>query len=204
LTIALITRVAGAESDYVADAEKLLAKGDLRAAEIQLKNAVRSDPKNMAAHYRLAVIELQLGNAAAADHDANFAQEPGYDAEHTVPHLAQTYLAQQKYKQLLEEFTGEGGSPGERAGILVARGYAQLALGSSEEARQSFAEAQRLAPEDARPALAEAKLLVSQRQFAKAESLFDRALALDPKSREAQLGKAQVLRFNEDLDKALT
>src|SRR5262249_24403139 len=157
---------------------------------------VRSDPKNMAAHYRLAVIQLQLGNAAAAEHEANTAREAGYDPEHTVPLLAQTYLAQQKYRQLLERFTGEGGSSGERAGVLVARGYAQFALGKSDEGRQSFAEAQRLAPEDARPVLAEAKLLLSQRQLARAESLFDHAIALDPKSNEAQLGKAQVLRLN--------
>ena len=51
------------------DADRLTAKGDLKAAEIQLKNAVRSDPKNMVAHYRLAVIELQLGQAAAAERE---------------------------------------------------------------------------------------------------------------------------------------
>src|SRR5260221_9684296 len=56
-----------AATDYVADAEGLLAKGQVRAAEIQLKNAVRSDPSNMLAHYRLALVQLQLGEAAAAE-----------------------------------------------------------------------------------------------------------------------------------------
>src|SRR5947207_13415301 len=87
-------------TDYLNDAESLAAKGELRAAEIQLKNAVRSDPKNMVAHYRLALLQLQLGEAAAAEHEARTAQAGGYDPERTVPLLAQTYLPQQKYRQL--------------------------------------------------------------------------------------------------------
>src|SRR6266550_6848729 len=205
LGIALTVRVAGAAgSDYLAEAEGLLAKGELKAAEIQLKNAVRSDPKNMAAHYRLAVLELQLGNAAAAEHEAKAARAGGYDPEHTVPLLAQTYLAQQKYRQLLEEFPAEEGGSLERAGVHVARGYAQFALGKSQEARGSFAEAQKLAPDDAGPVLAEAKLLMRERQIATAESLFDRALVLDPKSSEARLGKAHVLRLKGDHEQALS
>jgi Tfp pilus assembly protein PilF len=66
---------AGAQgTDYLTNAESLQAKGQLKAAEIQLKNAVRSDPTNMAAHYRLALIELQLGEAVAAEHEAKTAR----------------------------------------------------------------------------------------------------------------------------------
>src|SRR5437764_14311529 len=96
-------------ADYLSDAEGLLAKGDLKAAEIQLKNAVRSDPKNMAAHYRLAVVELQLGQAAAAEHEANIARAGAYDPEHTIPLLAEAYLAQKKYREVLQNFTGTDG-----------------------------------------------------------------------------------------------
>ena len=111
-------------TDYLADAEQLAAKGELKAAEIQLKNAVRSDPKNMLAHYRLAVVELQLGEAAAAEHEASTAHAGGYDPERVVPLLAQTYWAQQKYRQLLQDFPGTDGSAMERAGVLVERGKA--------------------------------------------------------------------------------
>jgi putative PEP-CTERM system TPR-repeat lipoprotein len=205
LGIALTTHVAGAAaSDYLADGESLLAKGDLKAAEIQLKNAVKSDPKNMVAHYRLAVVLLQLGNPAAAEHEAQAARAGGYASEHTVPLLAQTYLAQQKYRQLLEDFSAEEGGTAERAGVLVARGYAQFALGKSDEAHGSFAEAQRLAPDASGPLLAEAKLLLSERQFATAEPLLDRALALDPNSSDARLAKAHILRLNGKLEQALS
>ena len=109
-----------AGTDYLAEAESLAGKGQLKAAEIQLKNAVRSDPNNGAAHYRLAVIQLQLGNPAAAEHEARIARNGGYDPAHSGPLLAQTYLAQQKFRQLLEDFGADQGDNAERAGIMVA------------------------------------------------------------------------------------
>src|SRR5205814_4633495 len=116
----------------------------------------RSDPKDMVTHYRCAVIEHPCGKATAAEHEAKGARAGGYDPEHTVPFIAQAYLAQQKYRQLLEEFPGDQGGNAERAGVLVMRGYAQLALGQSEEAKGSFAEAQKLAPNAPEPLLAQA------------------------------------------------
>ena len=193
-----------AATDYVADAEGLLTKGQVRAAEIQLKNAVRSDPSNMLAHYRLALVQLQLGEAAAAEHEAQVARTGGYDPDHTVPLLAQTYLAQQKYRQLLQDFPGTEGSPVERSGVLVARGYAQIALRNSEEAHKSFKQAQEIAPTAAQPLLAEAKLLMSERQFATAEPLVDQALQIDGESNEARLAKVQLLRINGNPEQALS
>ena len=42
-----------AHADDLADARKAMQKGDLRAAQIDLRNAVRSDPQNAEAHYWL-------------------------------------------------------------------------------------------------------------------------------------------------------
>ena len=192
----------GQGSEYLSDAERLLAKGELKAAEIQLKNAVRTDPQNMAAHYRLAVVQLQLGEAAAAEHEASVARAGGFDPDHTLPLLAESYLAQQKYRQVLDEFPATDGSNIERSGLLVARGYAQIGLGKPDEARQSFQAAETLSPNTAGPLLAEAKLLMSEHQFDSADPLFDRALKLDPKSTEARLGKARLLRFAGKPDEA--
>jgi putative PEP-CTERM system TPR-repeat lipoprotein len=194
---------AGAATNYVAEAESLLAKGQLRAAEIQLKNAVRSDPTDMQAHYRLALVQLQLGEAAAAEHEAQAARAGGYDPDRTVPLLAQTYLLQQKYKQLLNDFPENQGGVTERAGVLVARGYAQLALGSPEEARKMLKAAEELTPDAPQPLLAEAKLLASEHQFDAAERLFDQALKLEPNSNEARTGKADLLRVHGKSDQAL-
>lgn len=188
---------------YLDEAQQLEASGQLRAAEIELKNAVRSDQSNMTAHYRLAVVELQLGEAAAAEHEASVARAGGFDPEKVVPLLADAYLVQGKYRELLQQFTATSGSARQRADVLVARGYAQLALDQRDAAKASFEKAQQMAPEATRPILAEAKLALQDHDVAKAGRLYDRALTLAPKSPEAQVGKADVLRIQGDVKGAL-
>ena len=52
-------------SASVKDAEQYFASGNLEAAEIELKNAVRQSPKDPAIHLRLAAVYLRLGDAAS-------------------------------------------------------------------------------------------------------------------------------------------
>jgi putative PEP-CTERM system TPR-repeat lipoprotein len=186
--------VAAGATDYVAQARELRAKGDLRAAEIELKNAVRADAGDMVAHYELARVELDLGNASAAEYEARAAKLGGYDLDLTVPLLAETYLAQHKYAELLRDFDATGGSPAERAGVLVARGRAQIALGKADDGLGSLDQARGLAPDLSGPLLAKANYLISRRDFAAAEPLVEKAVVLTPKDNEVRLAKVQLLR----------
>ena len=45
-------------ADDLADARNAMQKGDLRAAQIDLRNAVRSDPQNAETHYWLGRVSL--------------------------------------------------------------------------------------------------------------------------------------------------
>ncbi|HJU17011.1 MAG TPA: XrtA/PEP-CTERM system TPR-repeat protein PrsT [Stellaceae bacterium] len=203
--VALCGFVATAHAaDYLGNAKAFLAKGDLKSAEIELKNAVRANPREMQAHSLLARVELQLGKPAAAEQQAREARAGGFDLDHTVPFLAETYLAQHKYRELLQDFPVASGSTAERAGVLVARGYAESALGNPDEAEKSFQEAQGLAPRAPQPLLAEAKLLITERNYPAAEKKLDHALGLDAKSPEIRLAKAQLLRVTGRLAPALT
>src|SRR5690242_8740044 len=83
-----------AHADDLADARKAVQKGDLRAAQIDLRNAVRSDPQNAEAHYWLGRISLELGDAVAAEREARAAKDRGFDPHQAVPLLGQTLLAQ--------------------------------------------------------------------------------------------------------------
>src|SRR5712691_11306827 len=85
---------AAAAIDYLSEAERLSAIGELRAAEIQLENAVKADPGNREAHYRLGTLKLRLDDAAGAEKEARIARDQGYDPERVVPLLARAYLAQ--------------------------------------------------------------------------------------------------------------
>lgn len=190
-------------ADPLADAKQSLAKGAWRTAEIELKNAVRANPGNLEARFLLARTELQLGNPAAAEQQAKAARAGGYDLDKTVPLLAETYLMQHQYRQLLRDFPATAGSAAQRAGVLVARGYAQIALGKPGDGDKSFQQAESLAPKAPQPLLAEAKLLIAERQYAAAAPKLDRALGLAPKSPEIRLAKAELLRLTGHAAEAL-
>src|SRR5579859_8030629 len=86
-----------ARADELADARTAMQKGDLRAAQIDLRNAVRSDPQNADAHYWLGRVSLDLGDPVAAEREARAANDRGFDPHQAVPLLAQAMLAQEKF-----------------------------------------------------------------------------------------------------------
>ena len=190
-------------ADDLADARKALQKGDLRAAQINLRNAVRSDPQNAEAHFWLAKVSLELGDAVAAEREVRAARDRGFDPHQTVPVLAQALLTQQKAKDLLAEFKPEGKDPALDASILVARGYAQIELKNMDDAQKSFELAEKTAPNAVEPLLAGARLLSTRGDLDGALGKVDRALTAQPKSVEALLTKAELLRTKGDATGAL-
>ena len=117
-----------AHADYLSTAKTSLKKGDLKSAQIDLRNAVRSDPQNAEAHYWLGRVTFELGDPVASEREAIAARDRGFDPHQTVPLLAQALLAQNKFDDLLSTLKPEGKDPMLDASILVARGYAQVGL----------------------------------------------------------------------------
>jgi putative PEP-CTERM system TPR-repeat lipoprotein len=191
-------------ADYLAEAQQMLAKGDLRGAQIQLRNAVRNSPGSGMAHYRLAVTDLKLGDAAAAEKEARAAREAGYDAAAATWLLVQSYLAEGRASDLLKEFkVGPQDAPAVAASILVGRGLALLAQDDLDQAQTALAEAERLAPQSPEPLLAQELLVLRRKDFVAAAQKLDRALALDPRSEEAMLRKGSLLERQGDQAGAL-
>lgn len=198
-----VTAPGVAWADYLGDARQALQKGDVRAAQIHLRNAVKSDPQNAEAHYQLARVSLELGDAVAAEREAKAARDRGYDAQKVVPVLAQAYLAQNKTREILAEFTPGNRDPQFDAEILVIRGYAQAAQRDLTAAQASFEQARTLAPNSTKPLLAAARLAASRNDLAGALKATDEALALDAKSAELLILKSQLLRAKGDTQGAM-
>jgi putative PEP-CTERM system TPR-repeat lipoprotein len=192
-----------AHADYLSTAKSSLQKGDLKSAQIDLRNAVRNDPQNAEAHYWLGRVTFELGDPVASEREAIAARERGFDPHQTVPLLAQAMLAQNKFDELLNTLKPEGKDPLLDASILVARGYAQVGLKRPQDAQKSFAEAEQVAPNAVEPLLADARLAVARADLAGAQTKIDRAIAAQPKSADALLAKAQVLRLKNDIPGAI-
>ena len=195
--------IAAHAADYLASAKAALRKGDLKSAQIDLRNAVRNDPQNAEAHYWLGRVAFELGDPVASEREAQAARDRGFDPHQTVPLLSQALLAQNKFDQVLDKLKPEGKDPLLDASILVARGYAQIGLKRPEDAQKSFAEAEEVAPNATEPLLADARLAVARADLATAQQKIDRAIAAQPKSAEALLAKAQLLRLKNDVPGAI-
>jgi putative PEP-CTERM system TPR-repeat lipoprotein len=170
------------------------ARGDLRAAQIELRNAVRNDPNSAAVRAALAQASLDLGDTDTAEKEARAALERGYDpvAGHAL--LLRSYLGRQRFQDLLREFPAPDASvaDGVAAQILAARGIAQFGLDRRDEAAASVAEALRRGPGLAETNLAAATLAIANRDNAGAEAAVDRALAAAPNNTDALLRKGAL------------
>jgi putative PEP-CTERM system TPR-repeat lipoprotein len=196
---AAIWPLSGQAADYLANGRLALQKGDLRAAQVQLLNAVKADPQNAEARYLLARVEFNLGDPVAAEGEVRAARDRGYDAHKALALLSQAMLAQAKFQPMLDEFKPSGKDNQLDSEILVARGIAETGLNHVEAAEKDFADSEKLAPTSVQPLLADARLSVTRREVDRALQKADAALAIQPKSADAMLVKAQALRLKGDL-----
>ena len=187
-----------AHADNLSNARDALRKGDLKTAQIELRNAVRADPQNADAHFWLAKVSMDLNDPVAAEREATAARDRGFDPRQAIPLLAETLLAQSKFDEVLDKIKPLGGDPGLDAAILVVRGYAQIGKRQPAEAEKSFADAERIAPNAAEPLLADARLAVANGDLDKATRKIDQAIAARPKSPDALLAKVNLLRLKND------
>ena len=125
---------------HVARAREDVRKGDYPTAVIELKNALESDPDNVAAHVLLAEVSLHLGDAQGADKELRRAHEVGASAAELAELTARTRLALGQAKELLEQ-TGSRDLPLDEPARSYYRGQALLMLGQTDAAAEAFAAA---------------------------------------------------------------
>ncbi len=188
---------------YVQSAQTLTAKGDLKGAAIELRNAARTAPENADIHFQLAKIYLQISNLPAAEAEARIALQRGADEGKVAPILAEALLRTGKFDILLHDVPAGSRPPQQESAVRLFRGHAYLSLGQLSQAETLMREAEQLDPNAVGPKLGVARLLLAQNQPQAAEQKIDQALAINPKDSHAEISKADVLRMRGDLDGGL-
>lgn len=170
----------------LASARSYEAKGDIKAAIIQLKNALQKRPENGEARLLLGRLSLQAGDPVSAEKELRKALEYGQGPDAVLPLLAQSLLEQGQSDKLLAELGDRKlTDPAASAAFLSAIGTAQLQLGKRAEARASFEAATTLAPALVAAQLGMARALAAEGKFAEAIQLVDRVIAANPNAAEA-------------------
>ncbi len=192
--VAALLLAAGPADASMDRARAAQARGDLRAAQIEFRNAVRADPNSAAARAALAQASLDIGDTDTAEKEAQAAIERGFDRAAGTALVIRAYLGRGRFQDLLRDFPVPAAQvpPAVAGQILAGRGVAQLALDRREDGRASIAEAVRLSPQAPAAQLAAAQLALVEGNRAEAEAAVDRALAADATNIEALLRKGTL------------
>lgn len=122
-------------------AQSSAARGDYRAAVIDLKNVLQQEPDNGAARFALGKASLRLGDVDSAIRELEYARKLGVPDEQLALLLAQAHLMRRDHVAALEyldEVTFVADA--ERKEALRIRGSALLDLKRTAEAQQAFEE----------------------------------------------------------------
>jgi len=187
---------------YVKDAEQYIVQGNLKAAEIELRNAIRDAPQDPVLRVRLAQVYLQEGDDVSAEREARAARElKGNEAEY-LPILADALLRQQKFADLVNLVQPGNRDPVLESKVRTALGTAATGLNDRAKAETLLNDAIKLDPSATRPKIQLARLLTAAKP-AEAEKMIDEAIAANPRSADALQVKGEMLRIRGDQDGAM-
>ena len=181
----------------VREANQYIVQGDLRAAEIQLRNTISETPQDPVLHARLAEVYFQLGDAQSAEREARAARERNGNEADYLPVLVEAMFGEGKFADLVtwcNQATRMRRSRARSGRRLVSRRQAR--------AETLLGEAIKLDSSAARPKIQLSRPL-SGTKPAEADALIDEAIAANPCSAEALRVKAEMLRIRGDLEAAV-
>ena len=186
----------------VKEADQYIAQGDLKAAEITLRNAVRGAPQDPVLRARLAEVYLQEGDAFSAEREARAARERNGKEVDYLPVLADALLRQGKFANLIDLVQPGNRDPILESKVRTALGAAAVGLRDQAKAETLLSEAIKLDPGAARPKIQLARLLTGTKP-AEADKLIDEAIAANPRSAEALQVKGEMFSSRGDQEGAL-
>lgn len=180
----------------LSSAKDYLAKNDSKAAVIQIKNALQSNPDLPEARYLLGTALLDSGDPAGAEQELRKALDMKYPQDAVVPQLAKALLAQGNARKVTEEFAKTDlAESSAKASLLVSLTSAYAMQGKAEQSKASLDAALLADPGFAPALLVQARQKAGQREFDQALAMTEEVLAKSPASSEAWMFKGDLLRY---------
>ena len=187
-------------SSYYDQAKAYLKQGDINAAAIQLKNAIRADDGNVEARLALAQIYLSRVDGANAETELRAALAHGMSRERAMVPLAQALMLQQKNEVLLKDIDPALLQGHDAALLHGIRARAQLMLRHFDEAEAEVGKALAIDPKFGAALVTRSQILQAQGKLAEAQQAIDSALAANPDYVEALVQKGSLLAQQGDAE----
>jgi len=187
----------------VKNTDHLIASGNLKAAEIELRNAIQESPQDPLLRSQLARVYLQLGDPISAEREARAARDRNGKEADYLPALLQSMVQQGKFADLADLVKPGNRPPPLESKVRLALGIAAGALHDRTKAESMLTDAVRLDPSALAPKITLARTLGATNP-AEANKLLDQALAVDPRSVEALQVKGELARAHGDAKAAMS
>ena len=192
LVVAMLSACTETPEGMVASAKEHLAKGDQKAAVIQLKNALQKNPALAEARFLLGAALLDTGEFPASEKELRKALELEYPADQVVPTLVRAMVAGGQYKDAIDEFgTASIGSPQGTAELQSALGQAYFATGNAAAGKAAFEAALAAQPDYPPAILGVARLKAAAGDLPGALASIEAALAKSPHVRRRMVLQGQ-------------
>ncbi len=180
--------------NLLASAKVFMGKNDFKAASIQIKNALQSDPNLAEARYLLGMSLWAMGDVVGAESELRKAMELKFSRDLVVPPLARAMVALGQGKKLAEEFGKvDLGTAAARADLQTSLAVAYGILGKADAADAALVAALKAEPGYAPAMLAQARRKLTQRDVDGAIAIVDEVLVKKPNSAEAWKLKGDLL-----------
>ncbi|QPK61883.1 PEP-CTERM system TPR-repeat protein PrsT [Methylomonas sp. LL1] len=189
--------------NYYEEALAAYRKHDNADAIIHLKNAIQQNQNFVAAHILLGEIYLQQKSLSEAEVQLGLANQMGADKSLTIKSLAQLYLYQIKYEQLLKDI-----DPGQydrqlQPELYIFRGHAYLQLNQVDEALNAYEMAAKIDPGRVDALIGRANALLRRSDLAGADQAADQALQMQPDNAGTWYVKGSIKHTQAQLEEAI-
>lgn len=178
----------------MSSARTALAKGESKAAIIQLKNALQKNPEAGEARFLLGQAFLDSGDARSAEVELRKAIAAKFEPTRVAPVLARAQLALQAYKPMIELYGDlKLDDAAARADLKTSLATAYEIGGAREKSAAALQEALAAKPGYAPAVLLQVRLTLRDGDVPAALQLLDSLLKADPKLAEAWRLKGDVV-----------
>lgn len=180
-------------AEYLTSAQQHIEKHEVKAAVIQLKNALQKEPNSVEARLLLGEVYLDNGDPAAAEKELKRAEKLGADKEQVGLLLARAYLMLGKFDDVLNKIDlGDGASASGKAELLSYQGAVHSVKGDQDKANSVFKSALKLDPASSSAKLGLARLDAATGKVDAAAEIVADVLATDKENVDAWILKGEL------------
>lgn len=188
---------------YYEKALMAFRNNDSSSAIIELKNAIQQNQNYVAAHILLGEIYLKQKSLSEAEVQINLANQLGADKSLTIKPLAQLYLYQMKYQELLKEIDPLRFNRELQPILYAYRGHAHVQMSQLHEALNDYAMAAQIDPSLLEATVGKAQVLLLRGDIKTASLEADKAMQLAPQDPGTWYLKGSIAHAQFNLEDAL-